>query len=298
MNDQTVTVFGGSGFLGRAVVQRLARSGATVRVAARRPEGAAFVGEEAQVERWPVDIDDEDAVAAALEGATGAVNAVSLYAESGGRTFEGIHVRGAIRIAEAARAAGVERLAHISGIGVDPASPSPYVAARARGERGARDACPATVALRPSVIFGRHDRFLSTLDAVTRLPVIPLFGQGRTRLQPVHVDDVAAAVETVLRTPDAARTGVFELGGAGIYTYREIVRRVLQHRRRHRPLVPVPFTAWHVLARMGALLPGPPLTRDQVILMETDNVVGVNAATFTELGIEPTSLFARIGDLD
>jgi NADH dehydrogenase len=289
MRDHTVTVFGGTGFLGRAVTRRLAHSGARVRIAARHPDARSFAGLEGRIERCPTDIRKERDVTAGLDGATAAVNVVSLYAEDHGHTFEDIHVAGATRIATAARDAGIDRLAHISGIGVDPDSPSRYIAARARGERGARQACPSTVGLRPSVLFGPQDQFLTTLDRLTRLPVIPLFGHGATRLQPVHVDDVAAAIEAALQQP-AAQGRVFELGGADVHTWREIVRLVLRHRRRHRALVPVPFSAWHVMARMGRILPGPPLTRDQVILMEHDNVVGRHAATAADLGVEPRRL--------
>jgi uncharacterized protein YbjT (DUF2867 family) len=222
------------------------------------------------------------------------VNAVSLYVEQGGATFEAIHVRGAERLARLAREVGVSTLVHISGLGVDEASPSAYVRARAKGERCVREVMPEAVILRPSVLFGPGDAFLRSLEMITRhLPVIPLFGDGSTRLQPVYVEDVAAAIAQALERPDA-RGRIFELGGARVHTYREIVAMVLRHLGRRRLLMPVPFALWHALAATASLLPAAPLTRDQVYLLQTDNVVAADAATFADLGIEPRALEALL----
>ncbi|WP_435105151.1 complex I NDUFA9 subunit family protein [Arhodomonas sp. AD133] len=289
-----ITVFGGTGFLGRAVVRCLVRAGETVRVAARRPSRAAFAAFGDRIERVSADVRDDDAVAQALSGADAAVNAVSLYVERGELSFDAIHVDGAARVARAAAAAGVGALAHVSGIGADPRSTSRYVAARGRGESAVREAFPNATILRPSVLFGRDDAFLATLDAVTRLPVLPLFGRGSTRLQPVHVEDVAAAVGAAIERHSASAGRVFELGGAEVYTYREIVAMVLRHRRRCRALMPVPFSLWHAAAGVAGLLPNPPITRDQVILMSRDNVVSAGAESFASLDIEPASLAALL----
>lgn len=284
-----VTVFGGTGFLGGAVVRRLHAAGTPVRVAARHPGSPAADGDGGTAAGRVADVRDEDAVARAVAGAAAVVNAVGLYVERGGATFEAVHVEGAARVARCARAAGVERLVHISGIGADPRSRSRYVAARGRGEARVRDAFPDAVILRPSVLFGPGDAFLRTLDAVTRLPAIPLFGAGATRLQPVHVDDVAAAVARVLDDPGTAgRT--YELGGAHVQSYRAIVEAVLAHHGRRRPLLPLPFAAWRLLAALASVLPTPPLTRDQVTLMEADSVVGPGVGTFADLGITPRGL--------
>lgn len=289
MNDRLITVFGGTGFLGRAIVHRLLEAGARVRVAARNPHSPPPVGFEERFDACRADIRDPDAVARAVHGADGAVNTVSLYVERAGTTFQDIHVEGAGILARGARDAGVERLVHVSGLGVDDDSPSAYVRARARGEHRVREIFPEAIILRPSVLFGPGDAFLAALKSVTLAPVIPLFGKGDTRLQPVFVDDVARAVERSLG--DAAAPGrVFELGGAQVLTYREAVKAVLAHLGRRRVLVPVPFPVWRVLAGAASVLPGPPLTRDQVILMQADNVVSGVLPRFADLGIEPRGL--------
>lgn len=294
MAGERVTVFGGTGFLGRRVVRRLAGEGWRVRVAARHPavpEGA----DPARIEPIRADIRREAEVAAALNSADAAVNVVSLYVERGDATFQAIHVDGAARVARRAREAGVARLAHISGIGSDPDADSPYVAARGQGEQAVREAFPDANLLRPSVMFGPDDAFLRNLAAITRLPVVPLFGRGRTRLQPAHVEDVATAFARLLERPETAG-GTHELGGGVVYTYREILEQVLAHYGRRRPLLPVPFTVWRTLAALAGLLPDPPLTTDQIALMAMDNIVGPEAATFADLGIDPASLTDRLGE--
>jgi len=286
MSAMTVAVFGGTGFLGRRVVTRLAGRGAPVRAIARRPRPI----DHPEVETARADVRDEPSVAAALQGAHAAVNAVGLYVESGGATFDAVHAEGAARVARCARAAGVERLVHISGIGADPVSRSAYVRARGVGEARVREAFPEAIILRPSVLFGPDDAFLRVLDELTRrLPAFVLFGRGETRLQPVFVDDVAEAVARALETP-AASGRTLELGGPDVWRFRDIVARVLRHRRRRRLLVPLPFAAWEVLARAMALLPAAPITPDQVALMRRDNVADPECDGLAALGIEPRGL--------
>lgn len=291
MTSGPITVFGGTGFLGRRIVDRLLRAGWRVRVAARR----AREGSVGEAEACPANITDSAAVARAAAGAHAVVNAVALYSEHGRETFDSVHVEAAAGLAHAAQTAGVERLIHVSGIGADPASPSRYVAARGRGEAAVRDACPEAVILRPSVLFGSGDAFLTTLDALTRMPLVPLFGRGRTRVQPVYVDDVAMAVERIVEFAEPPAT-LFELGGAEVLEYRRILEQVMAHRGRQRPLLPVPFAVWHLLAGAGRVLPRPPLTRDQVILMQHDNVAGDDVAGFGELGIEARGLSAGLAE--
>lgn len=286
-----VTVFGGTGFLGGAIVERLLGAGWQVRSVARHVAPGARGG----VIGIPADITDPAAVAGAVAGVDAVVNAVSLYRERAGATFHAIHVEAAAGLARAADAAGVGTLVHVSGIGADPASRSRYVAARGAGEAAVRTALPEAVILRPGVLFGPGDAFLSTLDAVSRLPVVPLFGSGRTRLQPVHVADVAAAVERVIGG-ESLPAQLYELGGPEVLEYRRIVELVLRHRRRSRWLLPVPFAAWHALAAVAGLLPGPPLTRDQVILMQRDNVVAAEVAGFDALRIEARGLSAGLAE--
>jgi NADH dehydrogenase len=295
MGDRLITVFGGTGFLGRAIVHRLLEAGARVRVAARSPRFPPPAEFEESLEECQADIRNPDAVARAVHGADGVVNAVSLYAERADLTFQDIHVEGAGVLARGVRDAGVERLVHVSGIGVDEDSSSAYVRARARGERRVREICPEAVVLRPSVLFGPGDAFLAALRSVTLAPLVPLFGKGGTRLQPVFVDDVARAVERSLEDP-AAPGRIFELGGAEVLTYREAVKAVLAHLGRRRLLLPVPFPAWRVLAGAASVLPGPPLTRDQVVLMQSDNMVSGELPTFADLGLEPTGFRSALPD--
>ncbi len=283
-------MFGGTGFLGRRVVARLKQEGAAVRVAARNPGGAGPGPAATPGEVVPVaaDVRDEAAVAAAVAGAEAVVNAVGLYVERGGDTFRAVHVEGAGRVARQAARAGVSRLVHISGIGADPGSRSRYVRARAAGEAAVRVAFAEATVLRPSVLFGPGDAFFNTFAKMARaMPVLPLFGAGETRLQPVFVDDVAEAVVRALSGRDA-KGRTYELGGPSTYSYRDLLLLVLDRMGRRRPFLPLPFAAWHALAGASSLLPGPPLTRDQVILMEQDNVAAPDALGFADLGIAPT----------
>jgi NADH dehydrogenase len=286
-----VTVFGGSGFLGRQIVKRLADDGADVRVAVRRPERASSLAEASGAGRIaPVyaDVWEEASVAPVVDGADAVINTVGHYVERGKATFEAIHGQGALHVARASARAGVRRLVHISGLGADPTSDSPYVRARGIGEGLVREAFPAATILRPSVMFGPEDAFFNRLAALARvMPVLPLFGGGETKLQPVYVSDVAAAVARALAAP-GAEGKVYELGGSRAYTYKALVRLVLTQIGRKRLLMPLPFFAWEILASM----PYRPLSRDQVKLMQKDNVVGAQALSLVDLGIEPTPVEA------
>ena len=294
MAERLIVVFGGSGFLGRRIVERLAADRALVRIAVRHPERAASLtrlGRTGQITTVHADVWDAGTVAPALAGAKAVVNTVGHYVERGAASFEAIHGQGARHVAEAAAAAGVRRLVHISGIGADPASDSPYVRARAAGERLVRAAFPAATILRPSVMFGPND-FLERLAGIARLmPVIPLFGSGQVRLQPVYAEDVAAAVVSTLARPEAAGQ-LYELGGPRVYTYEALVRLVFDQTGRRRLLLPLPYAVWHALAVLTAPLPNRPISRDQVRLMQKDNVMSPGALTFADLGISPTALEA------
>jgi NADH dehydrogenase len=294
MTLSRITVFGGSGFLGRRIVERLAAAGAEVRVAVRHPERAGpltRVGRTGQIVTVRADVWDEATVGPALAGADAAVNTVGHYVERGDASFEAIHGRGAMHVARAAAAAGVRRLVHISGIGANPESASPYVRARAAGEHLVREAFPGTTILRPSVMFGPND-FLERLAGLARvLPAIPLFGAGEVKQQPVYVNDVAEAVARSLAVPEAAGQ-LYELGGPRVYPYRALVRLALDHAGRKRPLLPMPYFVWSALAALMAPLPRRPISRDQVTLMRNDNVVGRGALTFADLGIVPTAFEA------
>lgn len=289
MHEGPVTVFGGTGFLGDAIVRELVEAGRRVRIAARHPVLPAWLEEGDPVELATADIRDEASIDTALEGASAVVNTISLYVETRDASFEAIHVTGARRLASRARAAGIERLVLVSGIGAHHGSASAYVRARARGEAAVLESIPKAIIVRPSVLFGAGDAFLSGLEGLTRLPLIPLFGHGTTRLQPVHVVDVARAIAKLTGHPATARR-LFEFGGPEVLRYREILATLLAHLQRERPLVPLPFIVWHLMAILTAWLPGPPLTRDQVILMQTDNIADADVGGFEDLGILPHSL--------
>lgn len=295
MTDAPTVVFGGTGFLGATLVRELVEAGRPVRLVARHPVMPDWAEASDPLELVAADIRHDAEVAAALEGAGAVVNAVSLYVPTRRLSFEAIHVEGAGRLARLAREAGLTRLIQISGIGADRASPSAYVRARARGEAAVLEALPKAIIVRPSVLFGPHDAFLATLARLTRLPVIPLFGRGETRLQPVHVVDVARALAH-LATGPAPRRRLFELGGGDVLRYRDILELVMAQLHRERPLVPVPFPLWRVLAVLLSPLPSPPLTRDQVILMAHDNRVGEDVGTFADLGLAPRSLREGLPD--
>ena len=288
-----IAVFGGSGFLGRAIVRQLVAAGMTARVAVRHPETmmapdtTARGGHALSVY---ADVADETSVARALDGCDAAVNAVGLYVERRTEAFREVHERGAMHLARQSARAGVKALVHISGIGADLNSQSSYVRSRARGELLATEAFPGTTILRPSVLFGPGDKFLNTLIAMARRsPVLALFGAGDTRLQPVYVGDVGEAVLRVLTTP-SSQGKIYELGGPQIYRYRALIELVLKEAGRSRILLPLPFFAWDALARLLMLLPNPPLTTDVVTLMKRDNVVGAGVQTFADLGRAPTAV--------
>lgn len=289
MNHRVVTVFGGTGFLGRRVVRHLRDAEVFVRIASRHPERAKrlFGSDNPQLQSVEADIHDERAIADALAGACGVVNAVSLYVERGQETFHSVHVESARRVAAQAHRAGVERLAHVSGIRPDVASPSLYIRKRGEGELEVRAAFADAIIIRPTVMFGPDDAFLTTiLRLLRRLPICPMFGRGLTRLQPAYVGDVAEATARALQgTQTHAIT--YECGGPRVYTYEEFLRAVARQAGLRPILVPVPFAAWHALAWAAEMLASPPVTRNQVELMQVDNVPSPQMPGFEELGISP-----------
>jgi uncharacterized protein YbjT (DUF2867 family) len=283
-----VTVFGGTGFLGRRVVRHLADQGFTVRAASRHPGRDSPRAGDGTVEPIQADATDDRSVAAAIAGARAVVNAVSLYVEQGGATFRAIHVDAAARVAREAQRAGVATLVHLSGIGADPASRSPYIRSRGEGEQAVRAAFPAAILIRPAAMVGPDDAFLAPLARMLRrAPVFPLFGSGRTRLQPGYVEDVAAAIVRTM----AGQGGVtYELGGGAVYSYRELIELVARHVGRRPLLLPVPFPAWQALALIAERLPHPPIARTQVELMEHDNVADPGMPGFSTLEMTPLSV--------
>jgi uncharacterized protein YbjT (DUF2867 family) len=291
-NDRTVTVFGGTGFLGRRIVRHLRDHQLPVRIASRHSDRGhkQFGTDDPQLQFLEANIQDERSVADAVAGAYGVVNAVSLYVEHGRETFHSVHVEAAQRIAAQARRAGVGRLVHFSGVGADGASPSRYVRKRGEGELVVRDAFNNALIVRPTVMFGPDDAFLTIiLKLLRRLPIYPMFGRGRTRLQPVYVEDVAEAVARVMRRAGTHST-TFEFGGPRIYSYEEFLRSVAHQAGLTPLLVPIPLAVWHALAGASEMFPSPLLTRNQVDLMQIDTLSSPEMPGFVELGILPHSV--------
>ncbi len=292
MSIRVVTVFGGTGFLGRGVVRHLRNHELSVRIASRHPDRGRglFGSDDPQLQSVEADIHDRHAVADALAGAYGVVNAVSLYVEHGRETFHSVHVEAAQRMAAQAQRAGVERLAHVSGIGADAASSSLYIRKRGEGELAVRAAFADALLIRPAVMFGPNDAFLTTILALLRrLPIYPMFGRGLTRLQPADVEDVAEAIARGLQRTEM-RAITFECGGPRVYSYEELLKAVAREVGLKPILMPFPFAAWHALTWIAEMLPSPPLTRNQVELMQLDTVASPNMPGFGELGISPHSV--------
>ena len=293
MNARLVTIFGGSGFLGRHTVRALARAGWRIRVACREPNQGFFLrplGTVGQIALTKCDITDPAQVAAALTGADAAINLVGiLYGH-----FEDAHVAGAQTIAAAAQAAGVPTLVHISAIGADTKAASRYAQSKGEGEKRVRAAFPAATILRPSIVFGPEDGFFNKFAAMARfMPALPLVGGGRTRFQPVFVGDVAAAIAAALDS-DAARGKTYELGGPTVYSFRQLMEIVLKETGRRRALVPLPFALAKFKAFFLQLAPRPILTPDQVTLLKSDNVVSPTALGLADLGITGTTVEAEV----
>ena len=290
MTNRLVTVFGGTGFLGRRIVRHLRAHKFSVRNASRHPDRdrKLFDSENGRVESVLSDIHDAHAVAQACDGAYGAVNAVSLYMEHGGETFRSVHVLAAERVASEAQRAGVKRLVHVSGIGADPASPSSYIRSRGEGEASVRNAFAGAIIVRPAVMFGPDDAFLTTLlYLLRRLPAYPMFGRGQTRLQPVFVEDVG---EAVARCVNEAKPDTIECAGPHTYTYAALLEAIAREAALQPIHLPMPFLLWHGLAALSELLPSPPITHNQVELMEVDTIAAPDVAGLSDLGISPQSI--------
>lgn len=288
-----ITVFGGSGFIGRHLVRRLARQGWTIRVAVRRPTGANFLkpmGDVGQITPVRASIGDPVAVQAAVSGARAVVNLVGILYERGARSFAAVHARGAHTVAAASEAAGVERLIHVSAIGADLHAEAEYARSKGAGEAAVKTAFSKATILRPSVVFGPEDNFFNRFAAMARLsPILPLIGGGHTRFQPVYVGDVAEAIAACLVAPATAGK-TYELGGPRIYSFKELMELLMAQIGRQRLLVPLPFPLASFQAMFLEKLPVPPLTRDQVTLLRRDNVVAAGALGLSDLGITPTSV--------
>ena len=296
-----VTVFGGSGFVGRHVVRALAKRGYRVRVAVRRPDLAGFLqpaGGVGQVMPVQANVRNADSVARVIEGADAVVNLVGILFATGKQGFDAVHRDGARAIAEATASAGITRLVHMSALGADPEAKADYARSKGEGEAAVLKALPGAIIVRPSLLFGPEDDFFNKFAEMSRLsPALPLIGGGETLFQPAYVSDVA---EVIARGVDGALTDgtIYELGGPEVKSFKSLLELMLKEIHRTRTLLPMPFWLASLIGRFGEILPTPPLTRDQVTMLKKDNVISETAKaegrTFEGLGIEPHSVEAII----
>ena len=292
------TVFGGSGFLGRYVVKRLAAAGHIVRVAVRDTEGAMFLrpmGRVGQIVPMYASLGHEATIAKAVEGADVVVNLIGILAERRAGDFQRVQAEGAGRIASLAAAAGATRMVQVSAIGAAADSPSLYAKTKAAGEAAVLAALPAATILRPSLVFGAEDQFFNRFAGMAQLlPFMPVIA-GETRMQPVYVGDVADAVIAGLTGLDTAGK-TYELGGPRVWTFREILAYILSETKRKRPLVTIPMGMARFQASIAELLPTKPFTRDQLLLLSKDNVVSPGMPGLAELGVSATPVELIVPD--
>ena len=297
MEQQRVTVFGGSGFIGRYVVERLADQGAVVTVPVRDVEKAKFLrplGQVGQVAPMAVNVRHTNAVARAVEGADAVINLVGILYKTRRQTFQTLHAEVPAAIGRVCNDQGIERLVHVSAIGAQASAWSEYQRTKGAGEEGLRENYPGATIMRPSVLFGPEDGFFNLFGMLARVtPVLPLYGGGKTRFQPVYVGDVAAAIVNALQDPGSVGK-TYELGGPAAYSYAELMEVILANTGRKRLLVPIPFFVGEIQGAMLGMLPKKLMTRDQILSLRTDSVVSDGAKTLGDLGVQPTALEAIV----
>ncbi|WP_457090377.1 complex I NDUFA9 subunit family protein [Microvirga sp. P5_D2] len=287
---QHVTVFGGSGFIGRHLVEHLARAGVSVRIAARHPLTKAEPPRLAQAQLVEADILDDAAVQAAIQGADTVINLVGILSQAGPQTFTAIHEDGARRVAATAKHLGVTQLVHISALGASRTAPALADRSKAAGEEAVRAAFPEVTIIRPSLVFGPDDHFFNGFATLARRrPALPLIGGGQTKFQPVYVEDVVAGVGAILANP-ASRGQTYEFGGPRVYTFEELLAFICATISARPLLVPIPFWAAEVLGGLLQVFPDAPFTRDQVRLLRTHKVVSGSEPTLGDLGVKPQAL--------
>lgn len=295
MKQQSVVVIGGSGFIGQYTCIELAKAGYRVSVASRHPEKAAPIktaGQVGQVCLCPIDINDEDSIKRSIQNADIVVNLVGILYETHRQKFSSVHAQAAERIAKIATDCGVKRLIHMSALGVNRATQSKYALSKMNGEKAVKAAFPDVTIVRPSVVYGKEDDFTNLFACLTKFsPVLPLIGGGKTKFQPVYVVDVAKAIVAIIA--DTSTKGkTYELGGPKVYSFKEIIQKIVSIMGKKRALVPLPFTLASIKAAFMELSPKPMLTRDQVKLLQRDNVVSGDTPTFNDLHIIPQNMEA------
>lgn len=292
-----VTIYGGSGFVGRYIVAALAKTGTRMRVAVRRPDLAGHLqplGGVGQIHAVQANLRNAASVRRAAEGADAVINLVAILQQGGKQTFQAIHTGGAAAVARAAKDVGARCLVHVSSIGADKMSRSGYARTKGEGEAAVLGAFPKAVILRPSIIFGAEDEFFNRFAAMGLVsPALPLIGGGRSKFQPVYVGDVAKAAIAAL--DGRAKQGtVYELGGPQVYTFRELLDKIAEYTMRRKPYLPIPFWLAKIQGAILQNLPGAPITLDQVRMLQMDNVVSVEAIrearTLEALGITPQAV--------
>lgn len=295
-NNRLVTIFGGSGFLGRNLVRNLAKDGWRIRVAVRRPTFAQDLkplGNVGQISIVQANLRDAESIMRAVDGADAVINLVAILKETGRQRFTTLHHQGALWVAQAADRAGVDRVIHISALGASDDSPSEYARTKKAGEDAVRSIRPDATIVRPSILFGQDDGFFNRLGNVARMfPLFPVVG-GDTKVQPLYVGDAAKAIAAIL-SDNTTKGRVFELGGPEVISMRDASALVNQLTERNRPLVPVPDGLVQFAARFVELVPGAPITRDQAALLNIDNVVSDDdgIGTIADLAITPTTIEA------
>ena len=288
MKDALVTVFGGGGFVGRYVVQQLFDAGARVRIAQRHPKAAFFLrlGRIGRIQFLAADVRRRDSIARAVAGSDAVINLVGAFGQ-----MEAVQAQGAKIVAEAAAAAGVGTLVHVSAIGADPESPSRYGASKGRGEEAVRAAFPGATILRPSIVFGREDQFTNRFARMLKLPVVPVV-RGGTKFQPVFVADLASAIVGAAADPQRHGGKTYEIAGPEAFGMAELLRRLAHWTGRSPHFVDLPDAAAAAMARLGGWAPGAPLTWDQWLMLQQDNVASAGAEGLEAFGIRPTPLAA------
>ncbi len=297
MKNKIVTVFGGSGFVGRYVVRELAENGFMVKVISRNPDTAIHLktaGYAGQISIQAGNIGSSDAISKAVGNSYAVVNLVGIMFEKSGQNFSSVHAKAAERVAKISGAAGVKKLVHMSSLGVERTTHSKYARTKAAGEKAVISAFPEAFILRPSVIFGQEDQFFNQFARMAKYsPFLPLIGGGKTKLQPVYVGDVAKAVcKGIMHDEFSGR--VFEIGGDSIYSFRDILEYIMKVTGHRRHLINLPFSLAGMIGRFAELLPSPPLTSDQVRMLKFDNVISNSALTLYHLGIHPTAVEAIV----